>query len=325
METLLTYYDAHFYIANWGIVRLGLAFPEGVITAKIIEPYLRGGERYEDTLSSKKIGERCTLWRERNEEGGWFETDGAGQIDALIPIREQLMRGDCRSLFLGWLADFHPDEWNEPGDATALMPPVPSGLHHLVPELTKLIEHFPVDPDALKVAATLSQGSLPDRLPLTAVLEGLSVPELRRLLARVAEGGGPGVVAELNRLRNPPTQISAGPTITCADFAAKVIETRKARLENEVSVAMAKRQQAAEQRRQHLAGTFSRAENIWSGLDPLMEQRISSAYQFAATRLQELREAYAQAGDTAGFEQKLRAFRVRYASRPAMLRLIDKL
>src|SRR5512141_803713 len=29
VDTLLKYYDAHFYIANWGTVRLGLAFPQG--------------------------------------------------------------------------------------------------------------------------------------------------------------------------------------------------------------------------------------------------------------------------------------------------------
>lgn len=30
VDTLLKHYDAHFYIANWGTVRLGLAFPKGV-------------------------------------------------------------------------------------------------------------------------------------------------------------------------------------------------------------------------------------------------------------------------------------------------------
>ena len=41
VDTLLKYYDAHFYIANWGTVRLGLAFPKGAITPEVIQPYLR--------------------------------------------------------------------------------------------------------------------------------------------------------------------------------------------------------------------------------------------------------------------------------------------
>ena len=61
VDTLLKYYDAHFYIANWGTVRLGLAFPKGAIAADAIQPYLRGGERYEDTLTVKEVGNRCIV------------------------------------------------------------------------------------------------------------------------------------------------------------------------------------------------------------------------------------------------------------------------
>jgi hypothetical protein len=104
VDTLLKYYDAHFYIANWGTVRLGLAFPNGVIAPEAIQPYLRGGERYEETLTVKEIGDRCVVWWERNEEGGGGWTEGDGRIDQLIGVREELMCGDYRALFLGWLA-----------------------------------------------------------------------------------------------------------------------------------------------------------------------------------------------------------------------------
>jgi hypothetical protein len=60
-ETLLEHYDAHFYIANWGTVRLGLAFPEGSLSLEAVQPYLRGGERYEDTLTLQEIGKRCIV------------------------------------------------------------------------------------------------------------------------------------------------------------------------------------------------------------------------------------------------------------------------
>jgi len=56
-----------------------------------------------------------------------------------------------------------------------------------------------------------------------------------------------------------------------------------------------------------------------------MDQRIASAYDQAAAQLQELRDAYAQAGDIGGFQQKLNEFRRRYSNRPAMLRRIEKL
>ena len=324
-DTLLKYYDAHVYTANWGTVRLGLAFPKGAIVPEAIQPYLRGGERYEDTLTVKEIGNRCIVWWERNEEGGWGWTEGEGLIDQLIGIREELMRGDYRALFLGWLVDFDPDKWRDPEDGAVAMPPIPAGLDHLSPALAALIKHFPVDRDALAVAAELSQASTPDRIPIAAVLEKLSVSEMRVLLARVAEGGGLGVMSELKRLTYPRVQTPVIQTMRCTDFAAKTLETREMRQAKEAEVATAKRQREAELRKQHLGSIMQRADTIWTGLDPLMDQKIASTYDQAAAQLQELCDAYAQAGDIGGFQQKLAGFRLRYSNRPAMLRRIEKL
>jgi len=325
VDTLLKYYDAHFYIANWGTVRLGLVFPKGAIAPEAIQAYLRGGERHEETLTVKEIGNRDIIWWERNEEGGWWETEGEGLIDELIGVREELMRGDYRALFLGWLADFDADEWREPEDGAVVMPPIPAGLDRLSPALVALIKHFPVDRDALALAAGLSQADTPDRNPIAAVLEELSVSEMRALLARVAEGGGSGVMTELNRLTYPRVQTSPSQAMRCIDFAAKIIETRKVRQQREAKAAAATQQREAELRKQHLASVMQRADTLWSGLDPLMDQKIASAYDQAAAQLQELLEAYTQAGDVGDFQQKLTGFRRRYSNRPAMLRRIAKL
>jgi hypothetical protein len=56
-----------------------------------------------------------------------------------------------------------------------------------------------------------------------------------------------------------------------------------------------------------------------------MDQKIASAYDQVATQFKELRDAYAQAGDAGGFQQKLKGFRLQYSNRPAMLRRIEKL
>ena len=90
-------------------------------------------------------------------------------------------------------------------------------------------------------------------------------------------------------------------------------------------MAATKRQREAELRKQHLASILQCADTLWSGLDPLMDQKIASAYDQAAAQLQELRDAYAQVGDSGAFQQKLAGFRLRYSNRPAMLRRIAKL
>jgi len=192
VDTLLKYYDAHFYIANWGSVRLGLAFPKDALPAEAIQPFLWKGRKCGNTLTLRETGNRRIVWWEYDEEGAGDWTDGNGLIDELLGIREELMRGDYRALFLGWLADFDPEEYENSNDAKAVMPPAPAGLDRLSPALEALIEHFPVDEDALAKATELTLASIPERIPMAAVLARLSVSEMRAFLARVADGGGRG-------------------------------------------------------------------------------------------------------------------------------------
>ena len=128
---------------------------------------------------------------------------------------------------------------------------------------------------------------------------------MRALLARVAKGAGPGVMAELSRLTCPRVQIPAGQAMRCTDLAAKALEARKARDAKEAKAAAAKQRREAEARERHLASVIQRADSIWSGLAPLMDQKIASAYDQVAAQLQELHDAYAQAEDRSTFEQKL--------------------
>ena len=56
-----------------------------------------------------------------------------------------------------------------------------------------------------------------------------------------------------------------------------------------------------------------------------MDQRSLSIYDQVATQLEDLRDAYRQAGDSTVFDQRLTAFRKRYSNRPAMLGRIKHL
>jgi hypothetical protein len=123
----------------------------------------------------------------------------------------------------------------------------------------------------------------------------------------------------------PTPSTGSGPTLHCTEFAAKVLEVREARRTQEARAEAAKRKRADEARRERLASVMERADAIWAGLEPLMDQKVAAAYDELAAQLQELRDAHEQAGGGARFRQKLAAFRERYAGRPAMLRRIGKL
>lgn len=87
----------------------------------------------------------------------------------------------------------------------------------------------------------------------------------------------------------------------------------------------AERKRAAAARKRHLASVMKRADPTWAGLDPLMDQKIASAYDDAAAQLKELRDAYKQAAQDADFQDRLTLFRQRYIRRPAMMRRIKEL
>jgi hypothetical protein len=323
--TLLKYYDAHFYIANWGTVRPGLAFPKGCLVEESIQPHLREGKRHERTLSVEDLGNRLLVWWERNDEGVWWETQGDGVIDDLIGLREELMRGDYGALFLGWLSDFCPDDWLDPKQSADVMPPIPAGLDRLSGAQTALIEHFPVDPDALPVAAGLFPAAPQERIPISTAPGSLQAVEMRALLERVAGGDGSRVMSELYRLTFPASPPPAASVMSCNDRAAKAVEVGKARRQRGAIAAAAARKRKEEARREDLAAVLLRADSIWAGLAPLMDQQVASADEQVAAQLKELRDAHEQAGRIDTFKQKLAAYRERYARRPAMLRRIDRL
>src|SRR5437868_8405556 len=111
---------------------------------------------------------------EFGSESEWDgEDDGTGWMASLIPLRSDLLRGDLRCLYLGWLRSAQDGGLDE----DALEPPVPVGLQELSGPLDALIEFLEIDEDLLEVAAQASK-------PLTA---GASRRELCTWIRRLPE------------------------------------------------------------------------------------------------------------------------------------------
>jgi hypothetical protein len=123
----------------------GLRYRGSAVSSSCVNNYTMLFRICDSILSSARLNcvlllfdGRSIVWWERNDDDGWGWTEGEDIIDQLIGIREELMRGDNRALFLGWLADFDPDEWQDPKDGSALMPPIPADLNQLSAPLTAL-------------------------------------------------------------------------------------------------------------------------------------------------------------------------------------------
>ncbi len=98
-ETMMErYFDAFVYVANWGTNRLMFRIPRRLLDVKAAGEYAA-----EDVLSIKAKRKHVVLEFLSNEEGGdWVE--GEPWMAQLIGLRAELMRGDLRALYLGWLS-----------------------------------------------------------------------------------------------------------------------------------------------------------------------------------------------------------------------------
>ena len=115
------YFDAFIYMANWGTHRLMFRLPKELFNAKLAAKYCD-----DEQLSLHAKGESVVLQIDCSEEGGeWVETDN--WMQALLPLREQLLAGDMRSLYLVWLRGVEIGEIED--DASE--PPLPPGLGKL--------------------------------------------------------------------------------------------------------------------------------------------------------------------------------------------------
>ena len=101
--------------------------------------------------------EHCLLdWWFNDDSGEHLrfteEADGAGWMARLLPIRDELLRGDTRPLYLGWLARLGNGELRDDDRE----PTLPDGLKTLTPAQSALAEFLMLDPDWLAAAAETS-------------------------------------------------------------------------------------------------------------------------------------------------------------------------
>jgi hypothetical protein len=104
------------------------------------------------------------------EDSEW--DDGTRWMGSLMQLRHDLLRGDLRSLYLGWLFCLQNGEFSR----NTPEPAVPDGLGELSTPLRSLIEFLDIHDDFIKVAAqaSASLNAGPNRDELTLWIKNLS-------------------------------------------------------------------------------------------------------------------------------------------------------
>ena len=101
------YFDAFVYFANWGTHVLQFRLPRTSLDVSQAKRYCPC-----DYAHLRTAGEHIILkFLSEDEEGEWVEDEG--WMSSLGPLRADLMAGDLRCLYLGWLQCVGCDEVEE--------------------------------------------------------------------------------------------------------------------------------------------------------------------------------------------------------------------
>lgn len=174
LEMMQRYFDAFVYVTNWGSRELMFRIPDGYLDLEQASAY--GADQVLE-LRQGKGHVIVEFDYDDDPDGEWV--DGERWMAALIGIRTELMRGDLRALYLGWLASiqfFNSDD--DRGVGQDLEPPVPPGLGKLSGPLSELAAFLEVDDDLIAAAAACSIGeapSGPERKELAKWIKGIPV------------------------------------------------------------------------------------------------------------------------------------------------------
>jgi hypothetical protein len=318
IKVLHDYFDGFLYWANWGSPRLALRFPHGILPADLIDGY-----DFDEFVTFTKHPDYDILdmhFGEMEAPDEWTEYD----LGSLISIRDELMEGDLRALYIAWLATMRMlgsyDEEEEDEDVIA--PPVPPAFATLTAAQQALAELFQLPEELLVAVAKHShttQLSINDDFVSWVEL----LPEERRknYLVRLA-CNEPGLsrllVKELRELGQGETRVTPpeGERITYATLLAES-KAIKARLERE------RREQAQLAHLRHLQEIHDHQEDYWRQADQAAARGSGTGYDDAVKLLIELRDVADQFKETQQFQAHFYAWVQPHMRRPALIKRLQ--
>jgi hypothetical protein len=342
LEWVQQYFDAHVYSSNWGSCRLLLRLPHGTFDAETIRDYVEeeagrtGRSYFEKALEAMDVDEWCILDWSFNDDSGEYsrfseEMDGAGWMTRLLPVRDELLGGDARPLYLGWLARLGNGELCD----DEFEPPVPAGLQALTPAQVALAEFLMLDADWLAAAeaspsllASESNGSEDSRFD--PWLRELSLDEMREKLRMLLQGRSHEAERTLRNAflkwekgRNTK-QLNFPTRRRISEIESRVASHRAIREKREQEARQAAEARRREERARYLASLLEQEDTAWSSIDAQLRRTTCSAYDQAFQKLQDLAEAYANVRRDAVFRRRLAQLMSSHGKRGAWLARLQK-
>lgn len=319
------YFDAFLYLANWGTRTFMLRVP-----AQMLDLQTAGAYCESEAFSYRKTsGHLIFSFNSREEDSDW--EDGEGWLGSLVQLRSDLMNGDYRCLYIGWLLAVQDAEFD---DDTA-EPPVPPGLGDLNAPLQSLAEFLRIDPDLIASAAEKS-GKEHDRGPSSEEISGwvaqLPSKDKDAVLIRLLEGDDLRIVAAelkhraMKDLRGGVKSGSGSQTSdrrTVGELLARceiIGQEREKREAERAAREKARRERAeAEARKRHLEALCGKESALWTKVEELIAEKRAAPYDKAVLLLKDLHDLARMNGTVSEFSRRMSALCSEYGGRRALM------
>lgn len=321
------YFDAFVHTANWCSCRLALRVPLAIFSKAELKPY---ATKY--ALAIKASDKHWIFdWtlNESQDYDRFAEEDGNGWMRRLLPLRNELLRGDLRSLYLGWLADTGGGELRD----DALEPDVPPGLAELSPAQQALIEFLGIDPDMLAAAsagsAPVGRAEVEDDSCLDAWLGDWSRDNMAVVLKLIATGQGQEAERRVRFhhaawLKAHRAFAPVARKRTLAELRELAKSASGHRLEREAQERAMREAENRRQREDYLRRLMTDVKQHWEAIEVQAKRGSASGYGQAVRAIADLAEGYRLTSSPKEFERALRHFLVRHATRGALLRRLTE-
>jgi hypothetical protein len=317
-DLLAEYFDVLLYLANWGSRQLAFRFPKGLVDPEQLRQYnVETLEYPSDTITVTTGEEYAILDIQLHEEEGLGWIEGEGWLGSLVGLRDAILQGDHRVLYMAWLKGL---ELAYDVDEDAQEPPIPPGLRELTPSLRTFVELFDVNEDLIDAAAQRS-ASLKARAltedDLRRAIAQLSTEERDGFLLRLAQGESHLSLVLNRRLGTlvdaDVLQHETGPRRTVGELFAEAKDLVEHRRAAEAAAAEARR--IAE-----LEALAQRGDAVWDEVDALIQQGQAKPYDEAVRLLRRLRDLAEYQGRTVAFQKRLNRIHDKYSRRSALMR-----
>jgi hypothetical protein len=325
LKLLEKYFDAFVYVANWGTREFHFRLPQELADLKHFKSILPG-----KAVRLRSAGKFVIIAFESEVESDNDWDDGTGWMGSLVSLRSDLLRGDLRCLYLGWLMCAQDEEFS----GEVLEPPVPAGLRERTASLDSLIEFLGIDEDLIEVAAAASVPlkAGPSRKVLATWIRGLTENDKNDLIVDALLDSGERWRNELlhrfqresacAEIHGKTERRSVKDLLTAA--RARAGERARQLSAKRAADAARKKEKDKTDRALYLDHLAKREKAVWKQVETYIQKRQPKDYDRAVLLLADLHDLAVRQEDETGFQLTMEELRKTHAAKESFLGRLTK-